>query len=140
MRAVLLVVLFGVSGYSFAEAQDKFLQCMAGLKNDGRFSSIANHVTLDGQGTVSRKMLTDKGRPDERQKQAITEWIDARSQCVNLGPTSDSIDLHMAFVSIVADLYNGPITFGEFNKKWQAMTKKKNDMSMHQEMHGQPAK
>ena len=140
MRIALLIVLFGISGYSFAETQDRFFQCMAGLKNDGRFSSIANHVALDGQGTSSRKMLSDKGRSDEQQKQAITEWIDARSQCVNLGPTSASIDLHMAFVNVVADLYNGQITFGEFNKKWQAMINNKNDMNMHEKMHGQPAK
>ena len=96
MRVVLLIILFGISGYAFAESQDKFLQCMAGLKNDGRLSSIASRVTLDGQGATSQKMLADKERPDEQQKLAITEWIDARSQCVNLGPTSTSIDLHMA--------------------------------------------
>lgn len=123
VRVALLVVLVFVSGYSFAGIQDKTSQCLEGLKSDGRFSSIANHLALDGQGAASPQLLADKARPDERQKQAITEWIDARSQCVNLSPNPATINLHMAFLSVVADLYNGQITFGEFNKRWQALFK-----------------
>ena len=124
MRAALLIIFICISGYSSAETPDKFSQCMEGLKHDSRFSSIANHLDLEGQGAASHKMLSDKARPDEQQKQAITEWIDARSQCVNLSPSPVSINLHMAFVSIVTGLYNGQMTFGEFNKKWQALFKK----------------
>ncbi len=119
MRIALLVVFIFISEYSFAGIQDKTSQCLEGLKSDSRFSSIANHLELDGQSAGS--MLTDKARPDERQKQAITEWIDARSQCVNLSPNPVTINLHMAFLSIVSDLYNGQVTFGEFNKKWQGL-------------------
>lgn len=119
MRTALLVVFIFISAYSFAGNQDKTAQCLEGLKSDSRFSSIANHLELDGQSAGS--MLTDKARPDERQKQAITEWIDARSQCVNLSPNPVAINLHMAFLSIVADLYNGQAAFGEFNRKWQAL-------------------
>lgn len=128
MRVVLLVFLISISAYSSAETQDRFSQCMEGLKRDSRFSSIANHVALEGQGTASREMLADKARPDEQQKQAITEWIDARSQCVNLSPTPTSVNLHMAFASIVADLYNGRINFGEFNRKWQTLHKKESNI------------
>ncbi len=123
MRIALLVVFVFISGYSFAGIQDKTSQCLEGLKSDGRFFSIANHLALDGQGAASPQSLTDKARPDEQQKQAITEWIDARSQCVNLSPNPVAINLHMAFLSIVADLYNGQATFGEFNKRWQALFK-----------------
>lgn len=121
MRAALLVVLIFTSGYSLAETKDKTSQCMEGLKSDSRFSSIAKHLELDGQSTG--RMLADKARPDDLQKQAITEWIDARSQCVNLSPNPVTINLHMAFISLVAGLYNGQTTFGEFNKKWQGLSK-----------------
>lgn len=124
MRIALLLVLIFISGHSFAE-KNKTSLCLDGLKSDGRFSSIANHLELDGQ-SAGRK-LTDKARPDERQKQAITEWIDARSQCINFSPNPVAINLHMAFLGIVADLYNGQITFGEFNKKWQVLLKKNTD-------------
>ena len=120
----MLVVLLGISGYAFAETHDRYILCMEGLKTDGRFFSIANHVSLDGQGSASRQLLTDKARPDELQKQAIADWIDARSQCVNFGSGPAPINLHMAFVGIVADLYNGQMTFGEFNKRWRELYKK----------------
>ena len=121
MKVALLAVLISISGYSFAGAKDKAFQCLEGLKSDSRFSSIANHLELDGQSTG--RMLADKARPDERQKQDITKWIDARSQCVNLSPNPVAINLHMAFMSLVADLYNGLATIGESNKKWQGLFK-----------------
>ena len=119
MRIALLAVLIFIAGHSFAGSRDKTSQCLDGLKSDSRFFSIANHLELDGQSAGG--MLADKARPDERQKQAITEWIDARSACVNLSPSPAAIQLHMAFLSIVGDLYNGQITFGEYNAKWQGL-------------------
>jgi hypothetical protein len=68
-------------------------------------------------------MLADKARPDERQKQAIANWIDARSICVNLSPSKIAVDLHILFLSIVPNLYNDQMTFGEFNKKWHELFK-----------------
>lgn len=110
-----------ISCNSFAEVQDKTSQCLKGLKGDTKFSSIASHVALDGQDVTKQKMLTDKTKPDDQQKQAIAEWIDARSLCVNLSPTKISVDLQILFMSIVPDLYNGQLTFGEFNKKWRVL-------------------
>ena len=121
MKIILLVAFMFISCHSFAEDQDRTSQCLKGLKSDARFSSIANHVTLDGQDVTKSKMLTDKTKPDDQQKQAIADWIDARSLCVNLSPTKISVDLQILFMSIVPDLYNGQVTFGEFNKKWHTL-------------------
>ena len=121
MRITLLLASLFISGYCFAEVQDKTSLCMEGLKNDSRFSSIANHLVLDGQDTASPKMLADETRPDIRQLSAIAELIDARSECVNLSPNQVSISLHFAFLGLVQDLYNGKMTFGEFNKKWHVL-------------------
>lgn len=121
MRIILLVVFMFTAGHSFAGVEDKTSQCLRELAKDARFSPISNHLALDGQGVTKLQMLTDPTRPDERQKQAIANWIDARSQCVNLSPNKISVDLHILFLSIVPDLYNGQTTFGEFNKKWQAL-------------------
>ncbi|MDD5385140.1 MAG: hypothetical protein PHG89_09715 [Gallionella sp.] len=120
---MLLVVFIFISGNSFAEAQDKTSQCLQGLKKDARFSSIANHVVLDAQDVTKPQMLSDKISPNEQQKRAIADWIDARSQCVNLSPSKVPVDLHILFLSIVPDLYNGQITFGEFNQKWRTLFK-----------------
>ena len=119
----MLVILMFISGYSLAEAQSDPLQCLKELKNDIRFSSIANHVVIDGQDVTDPQILADKTSPDERQQRAIADWIDARSLCVNLNPIKVSVDLHLLFLSIVPDLYNGQTTFGEFNKKWHALFK-----------------
>jgi len=108
---------------SFAEIQDKTSICLKELKSDARFSSIARHVALDGQDVTKQKMLTDKTKPDDQQKQAIANWIDARSLCVNLSPTKTSVDLQILFMSVVPELYNGQLTFGEFNNKWHALFK-----------------
>lgn len=123
MKIILLIIFMFIPGYSFAEVQDKTSQCLKGLEKDARFSSIASHVALDGQDVTKSQMLADKTSPDERQKQAVADWIDARSLCVNLSPSKVSVDLHLLFLSVVPDLYNGQITFGEFNKKWRALFK-----------------
>lgn len=123
MRVLLFVVFIFISGYAFAGTQDKTSQCLGELKKDSRFSSIAGHVALDGQDVTEPMMLTDKTKPDEQQKQALADWIDARSLCVNLSLIKVSVDLHMLFLSTVPDLYNGQVTFGEFNKKWRTIFK-----------------
>jgi len=123
MRITLLIVFMIISGHSFAEAQDKASQCLRELEKDARFSSIARQVVLDGQDVTSPQMLDDRASPDEQQKRAIADWIDARSLCVNREPVKRSVDLHILFLSIVPDLYNGQATFGEFNKKWHALFK-----------------
>ena len=121
MRVALLVVSILISGYSFAGVQDKTSQCLEGLKNEARFFPIANHLALDGQDITNPQMLADQTRPDARQQNAIAEWIDARSECVNFSPTQVSVSLHMIFLGTVPDLYNGQMTFGEFNKKWHTL-------------------
>ena len=121
MKIALLVVSIFISAYSFAGVQDKTSLCMDGLKNNGRFASIANHLVLNGQDTASPGMMADATHPDDRQLSAIADLIDARSECINLSPNQLSISLHLAFVGLVPDLYNGKITFGEFNNKWHLL-------------------
>lgn len=125
-KAAVLVMSMCFSGYAAAQTLDKYAQCMDGLKTDPRFSSLAGHVALDGKGAPDRKLLRDKSTANEQQKQAIADWIDARAQCVNFaaGAGPAPVTLHMAFVSIVPDLYNGKMSFGDFNGKWQALYKK----------------
>lgn len=132
MRITLLIVFIFISGYSFAEVQDKTSQCLKELEKDAdaRFYPIANHLVLDGQDVTKPQMLTDKTSPDEQQKRAIADWIDARSQCVNLSPSKVLVDLHILFLSIVPDLYNNQITFGEFNKKWRGLFKETMEASV----------
>src|SRR4030066_18355 len=98
MRIALLLVSLLISGYSFAEVQDKTSLCMEGLKNDRRFSSIANRLVLDGQDTATPQMLADETRPGTLQQSAIADLIDARSECVNLSPSQVSIGLHLASI------------------------------------------
>ena len=121
MRIALLVACICISGYALAGAQDKASQCMEGLKKDGRFSSIAGHMVLDGQDTASPQMEADETYPNALQLSALAELIDARSECINLSPGPVSINLHLAFVGLMPDLYNGKMTFGEFNRKWHVL-------------------
>jgi hypothetical protein len=128
MRIIVLAIFMFISCQTFAGTQDKTSQCLKGLKKDARFSSIAGHVALDGQDVTKPKMLSDKTKPNDDQKRAIADWIDARSLCVNLSPTKSSVDLQILFMSIVPDLYNGQATFGEFNNKWHTLYKESSGM------------
>lgn len=121
MRIALLVISMFAFSPSFAEVQDRTMPCLKELKNDARFSLIADHVALDGQDVTDPRMLTDETKPSDLQKVALADWIDARSLCVNLTPIKTSVDLHLLFLSIVPDLYNDQTTFGEFNRKWQTL-------------------
>lgn len=122
MRILLLFVFMLAYGHSIAEPQDNIPLCLKKLEKDARLSSIAGHLALDGQDS-SPQMLTDQAKPDEQQKRAIADWIDARSECVNLNPIKILVDLHLLFLSIVPELYNDQMTFGEFNKKWHTLFK-----------------
>lgn len=123
MRFSLLVIFLCIFGNSLAEELDKSSLCLSGLKSDVRFSSIANLLPLDGQGATSPDMLTNNARPSQLQQTAIADWIDARSECIGPRPTQASVSLHLTFLGIVPDLYNGKTTFGEFNKKWLTLIK-----------------
>ena len=117
MRITFFLTLLLISFYT--QAQDETTQCLKGLNNDARFISLKTHLPLDGTFAHRPAMLADKTIPDENQKRAIADWIDARSVCVNLSPVKVTVDLNMVFLSIVPDLYNGSSTFGEFNSKWR---------------------
>lgn len=121
MKFLLLLVLIFFSGSSLADAQVDLTNCLKGLKKDVRFSTIKNHLALDGQDVAKSSMLSDQAKPDEQQKHAIADWIDAKSECVNQTPLKLYVDLHLVFLTIVPDLYNGRTTFGEFNLKWHAL-------------------
>lgn len=129
MRIVLLFVLLFLSGYTLAGDQDKTLQCLKGLEKDARFAPIKSHLALDGQDVEKPEMQADKSIPNEQQKRAIADWIDARSLCVNLMPRKIFVDQHLVFLSIVPDLYNGQASFGEFNKKWRTLFKEVSEAS-----------
>lgn len=128
MRITLLAIFLVATGSCFAAAQNQSSQCLKNLKTDGRFSSIGEHLALDGQVAAKPQMFTDVARPNDLQRLAIADWIDARSQCVNLSPDPISVNLHMIFLSVVPELYNGQMTFGEFNKKWQLLFKEHSKM------------
>lgn len=122
MKFILLFVFIFAFGHSFAGPQIYSPQCLKKLEKDARLSSIAGHLALDGQDVNSR-MLSDQAKPNEQQKMAIADWIDARSECINQNPVKIQVDLHLLFLSIVPDLYNDQMTFGEFNQKWHALFK-----------------
>lgn len=128
MRITLLAIFFAASGSCFASTQSPSSQCLKNLEADSRFSSIAGHLALDGRPAAKPQMFSDTTQPSDKQRLAIADWIDAKSQCVNLSPDPISVNLHMIFLSVVPDLYNGQMTFGEFNKKWQTLFKQNSKM------------
>lgn len=122
MKNVLLTTLLLLSGISLAAAEPETpAQCLENLKKDTRLSTIANHVALDGQKTATKEMLDDQSTPNEAQKRAIADWIDARGECVNRNPVKIYVDLHLLFLTIAPSLYNEQLSFGEFNQKWQSL-------------------
>jgi len=122
MKNALLTILLLLSGASLAAAEtETAAQCLENLKKDARFSTIASRVALDGQRTATQSMLDDQSIPNEAQKHAIADWIDARGECVNRNPVKIYVDLHLLFLTIVPSLYNEQLSFGEFNQKWHTL-------------------
>jgi len=101
-------------------------RCQHSLR-DTSLDIIRKKVALSPDPTL--EMLTNKSKPTYEEKAAIQKWVWLRSVC-----SSEQIDLYRRYSSpehviimyqvfsdrvllLIADLYRGSLTYGEFNKR-----------------------
>lgn len=106
---------------------DPSLGCINRLGDEARFSGLVGKLQLRIAGP-SFSLMTNRDRPTEEERSAIVSWMSARQHCLQLGeawraeyelPIVNEIQGrgHSKYFGLVAQLYNGEITYGEFERK-----------------------
>lgn len=128
-RAALLALVLAAPA-AFAQ-QDPSVGCMQSLREQPRFEAIKAKISLGRVRDSTFAMLADTTLPDEAERQAIAAWATARADCVRLGDdfrkswppqlASLAVEAESRMTAEAVDLYQQKITFGEFNKRRQAL-------------------
>jgi len=110
-----------------AWAQDPTSACMARLAGDASLHALAQKTPLAAIKTVTLPMLADTSKPDAADKLLLEQWNAQLKACYALGqafrehtvtPESKAIlDAQQhALIALVAQLYAGALSYGEFNR------------------------
>jgi hypothetical protein len=110
-----------------ARAQDPTSACMARLAGDASLHALAQKTPLAAIKTVTLPMLADTSKPDAADKLLLEQWNTELKACYALGQdfrehtvTPDSkaiLDAQQhALIALVAQLYAGDLSYGEFNR------------------------
>jgi hypothetical protein len=93
------------------------------LFNDMRFAPIKEKVGRYGNETTF-SMLANQSYPTSQEKEAILAFAQAKEACNQRSTGANDGRLHQAFMALLADLYKGELTYGEFGKL-------RNEMNSH---------
>lgn len=113
-------------------------QCVAELENKPELAIIKSKVGLGGINTQTVEMLASNKKPTSAEKEALLKWDSLRQPCIRMsqewlsqyGEQNISVINDRAtneFKALLADLYAGKITYGEFAKGRQVITNKANE-------------
>ena len=139
MKFIRKIVLMGfvlfAPLFAFAQAIDPSGECFNGLENNPELQAIKGKValgTIDGQ---TLEMLASDKRPNSVEKNAISKWDTLRQPCNKVSqdwwnsrvPQNVAViisKVQSEFKSLLADLYAGRITYGQFAKNRLAISEK----------------
>jgi len=112
-------------------------QCISNLANNPELMVIRTKVALGGLDTQTVEMLANSQKPNASEKVALLKWDSLRQPCIkmsqewlsqygeqNISVINDRVANE--FKVLLADLYAGKITYGEFAKGRQVITGKAN--------------
>jgi hypothetical protein len=111
---------------------DPVLKCNAELTARPEFSDIVAKLPLPDMAHIPFSMLANESLPTAQERTEIAAWFDGFQKCWDLGaPTRQatwppeifqlSMEGKTGIEDIGADLYNSKITYGEANKRLQAL-------------------
>jgi hypothetical protein len=136
MRIVLLVAALALTGCNATmqqarrgPADDPTRHCFDRMDSDQRLAVLApkvGSVSRGGRATV--EMLASTAKADEEDKKAISAWGQARQSCVAEGRAFRAQNAppgwvpafeagQTEFLGLMARLYAGELTYGEFNRQ-----------------------
>jgi len=120
-------------GSASAWADDPTLDCLSQVAQSKDFGHLGSKLVLPLGGQPSMRMLADQSRPSADEKIVIDAWESASERCYELG-SSYRVSHHGAAVArvmdqsiyvekeLVAQLYSGQLSYGDFNKtRWAKM-------------------
>ena len=112
--------------------QDPLVLCLKQLSSDSRFTPIADKIAITSAPDTTFAMLAETSVANDSERLAISAWATARKECVRDGEAywTKTYPLQIfalanesenAVLAVAVDLYNKSISFGEFNKRRQAI-------------------
>jgi hypothetical protein len=125
---LLAVVLALVLWSPGSKAADPGVECAMEVAKQEKFESLRSKISLTGAKDQTFAMLVDKSLASEEDKKAIVQWMTERETCWRSSIEWRDKNVHPLLRSIsernfnelnrlVADLYLGKISFGEFASK-----------------------
>jgi hypothetical protein len=108
------------------------------LGKDDSLDIIRDKVGIMVVDDTTFEMLTNQAKPNEEEKLAIQKWVPKLDYCVKdqdelfkrFGAPSYVTTINKVFsdkfLFLITDLYNGSITYGEFNKKRKELFSERN--------------
>jgi hypothetical protein len=110
-------------------ASDPTRACLSSLGNDSRFFDLRTKIAINRLAeNATLDMLSDGSTVTEAERSALSAWKDARDACIGQGASFRANYLsseyqnafgagQAALNALIARLYNGEITYAQFNRE-----------------------
>jgi hypothetical protein len=121
-RLVILILIGLLFSAKQANAYD-LDNCFNSLKYDPQLQTISDKVDLVYVGQPTFGMQANDNRPTTEEAQLIYRWGIRRDECFRNYPPPNNLAAQPvtegfnAFQSLILDLYNGAVTYGQFAKQ-----------------------
>lgn len=123
---VTALLLLGAAKLAIADVYT----CIGGLDADTSLWPIRGKVALSSSASQPFSMLADSTTPSKEEAQSLLDWGSKREQCVKANPFPSNnpyrqhvIEGFNATQSILIELYNGRITYGQFARQRQEIAR-----------------
>ena len=135
MKSIRKLTLLGLVFFTpllvFAQSTDPSMECFSALESNPELQILKGKVALGNVSGQNLEILANDKKPSPAEKSALAKWDALRQPCIkqssewsqshyapNIAVISDR--LKSQFNSLLADLYGGKITYGQFAKARQA--------------------
>ena len=128
--ALLGFILF-VPLFAFAQTNDPSAECFSALETNPELQILKGKVALGNVSGQTLEELANDKKPTPAEKSALVKWDSLRQPCIK--QSLEWSNAHFApnvvviidrlggqFKSLLADLYSGKMTYGQFAKARQA--------------------
>lgn len=115
-----------------AAAQDSLPLCLDKLTTDRRFEPLAGKLALGADAKVAPGLLAETTLANDKERTLISNWAAARAECLKASSRfgndvyrpplqAFSMDAENKVMAAAVELYNRKLTFGEFNRRREAI-------------------
>jgi hypothetical protein len=136
-KNIIQITVKNIENYNAAnignDGTDKVKQCFTEITSDLALNPIRDKISLSGEANQSFGVLINTTKPSSEEKNAIQKWGLARDKCLELQRLSNSANNVSPSIialiqshsnnqqSLIAQLYLGSMSYGEFASKRQVL-------------------